>query len=414
MKTQYKLREYLNVERLQTLQDNFSKSMMIALVVVDEHGVPITKPSGFCQYCAHVRKNPEQQKQCFQSDEAGGKLAMKSGKPVVYRCYCGFVECAVPIMINGRYLGAFISGQVKVEDDRKQQVPYILNHNRDLTQTPELTSLYNTAQKMSYERFESIADTLFNVASYLVEQAHSMNMQRELREKDLELTNELRKRMAIERSLHEAEFKALSYQINPHFLFNVLNTIGRLAFLEEASRTETMVHEFSDMMRYLLRKNNQGLITLNQELTYVKNYMSIQTVRMGNRFTYSIDIPDRYLNVVCPFLVLQPLVENFFNYVVEPRDMVSELTITATDDGENVIIQLQDNGDGISPENIATILSGERNQQKGGIGIHNIMNRMTLLFGEDYQLELTSPYQPMMGTTITLKFPLEPALVSQA
>ncbi|MBF9000326.1 sensor histidine kinase [Vibrio nitrifigilis] len=403
--SQYKLHEYLNVDRLQTLQDNFSKSMTIALVVVDEFGVPVTKPSGFCEYCTHVRKNPEQKQLCYQSDEAGGRLAMKTGKPVVYRCYCGFVECAVPIMIHGCYLGAFISGQVHVDEEPKEPIPYILNHNKDLTKTPELLSLHNKAQRISYERFESTAYTLFNVASYLVEQAHSMNIQRELRAKEIELTNELRKRMEIERSLHEAEFKALSYQINPHFLFNVLNTIGRLAFLEEAKRTEAMVYDFSDMMRYLLRKNNQGLITLAQEINYVKSYMSIQSVRMGNRFTYSINIPDQYLNVVCPFLVLQPLVENFFNYVVEPREMVSELTITATDDGNNVIIELKDNGDGISPENIKTILSGERSQQKGGIGIHNIMNRMKLLFGENYKLELTSPYKPMMGTTITLRFP---------
>lgn len=407
MNAQYKLQQYLNIDRLQTLQDNFSKSMMIALVVVDEYGVPVTQPSGFCEYCEYARQDPTQKQQCYQSDAAGGKLAMESGKPAVYRCYCGFVECAVPIMINGRYLGAFISGQVKIEDKEQKRVPYILKKNKDLTHDEKYRALYNKAQSIPYDRFESTAYTLFNVASYLVEQAHNTYIQRELRQKELELTDELRKRMEIERSLHEAEFKALSYQINPHFLFNVLNTIGRLAFLEEAQRTETMVHDFSDMMRYLLRKNNQGLITLNQELDYVKKYMSIQTVRMGNRFTYSIDIPLRYLNVVCPFLVLQPLVENFFNYVVEPREIVSELSIKATDDGENVILELKDNGDGISPENIQLILSGERNQQKGGIGIFNIMNRMKLLFGDHYKLELSSPYKPMKGTTIRLRFPLQ-------
>lgn len=409
MTNKYKLHEYLDVNRLQTLQDNFSKSMMIALVVVDQDGVPVTCPSGFSDFCARSRMNETLARHCYESDSAGGEAAMRAGEPVVYRCYCGFVEFAVPIMINDHYLGAFISGQVKVEEDKEQSIPYILDNNRLWQENPHLLNLHNNMQRMPYERFESTAYTLLHVTSYLVEQAHANNIQRKLRQKDLELTNELRKRVEIERSLHDAEFKALSYQINPHFLFNVLNTIGRLAFLEDATKTEIMVHDFSDMMRYLLRKNNNGLITLGQEMNYVNCYMSIQKVRMKDRFEYQCDIPDKYNDVVCPFLILQPLVENFFNYVVEPREIKSRISIRATDDKNDAIIEITDNGDGISPENIEHILSGNQNRKKGGIGIHNIKNRLQLLFGENYGLDITSPYKPMLGTTIKLRFPMVPA-----
>lgn len=409
MSNNYKLHEFLDVDRLQTLQDNFSKSMMIALVVVDQDGVPVTRASGFSDFCARSRMNEAQARYCYDSDRAGGEAAMRAGKPVVYRCYCGFVEFAVPIMINNHYLGAFISGQVKVEEEKENSIPYILDNNSLWQVSPWLSNLHSTALRMPYERFESTAYTLLHVTSYLVEQAHANNIQRELRQKDQELAAELRKRVEIERLLHEAEFKALSYQINPHFLFNVLNTIGRLAFLEDASRTETMVHDFSDMMRYLLRKNNNGLITLGQEMNYVNCYMAIQKVRMHDRFDYSCDIADKYKDVACPFLILQPLVENFFNYVVEPREMKSQLTLRATDDGKDVIITIADNGDGISREDIENILSGEQNRQKGGIGIHNIKNRLQLLFGENYAMKITSPHKPMLGTTITLRFPLLPA-----
>ncbi len=408
MNTKYKLHEFLDVDRLQTLQDNFSQSMMIALVVVDQEGVPITRPSGFSDFCARSRMNASLARHCYESDSAGGEAAMRAGKPVVYRCYCGFVEFAVPIMINDHYLGAFISGQVKVEEEKEQCIPYILDNNQLWQENPWLTELHHSSQRMPYERFESTANTLLHVASYLVEQAYANNIQRELRQKDLELTNELRKRVEIERSLHEAEFKALSYQISPHFLFNVLNTIGRLAFLEDASRTETMVHDFSDMMRYLLRKNNNGLITLGQELNYVNCYMAIQKVRMNDRFDYVCHIPEKYNNVVCPFLILQPLVENFFNYVVEPRETKSHIFMRATDDGRDVIIEITDNGDGISAEGIEHILSGSQNRQKGGIGIHNIKNRLQLLFGENYGLQISSPHKPMLGTTIKMRFPLLP------
>lgn len=195
-------------------------------------------------------------------------------------------------------------------------------------------------------------------------------------------------------------------KLTPIFLFNVLNTIGRLAYLEDATRTETMVHDFSDMMRYLLRKSNHGLITMNHEINYVKSYMSIQKVRMSDRFDYQCDVPDKYLDIVCPFLILQPLVENFFNYVVEPRDTSSFLLIRAVDDGRDVILEVTDNGDGISQENIANILSGDQNRLKGSIGINNIQDRLRLLFGESYGLEIISAHQPAMGTTIKLRFPM--------
>lgn len=323
MNNKYPLQEIFEVERMQTLQDNFSKSMMIALVVVDEKGVPVTKPSGFSDFCARSRRNPALAQHCYDCDDAGGRAAMAACRPVVYRCYCGFVEFAVPIMIDNHYLGAFISGQVKVETSKETEIPYILAENGVWEENPMLVNLHENT-----------------------------------------------KRVDIERSLHEDEFKALSYQINPHFLFNVLNTIGRLAFLENAQRTENMVHDFSDMMYYLLRKSNNGLMTLRNEINYVNSYMmSIQKVRMSDRFDYMFSIPDKYLDVICPFLILQPMVENFFNYVVEPREIKSHIHIKATDDGSDVIIEVTDNGDGISPQDIEHILSGNENRQKSGIGI---------------------------------------------
>lgn len=101
--------------------------------------------------------------------------------------------------------------------------------------------------------------------------------------------------------------------------------------------------------------------------------------------------------------------ENFFNYVVEPRDSNSHLLIRATDDGLNVIIEVTDNGDGIAPDTINRILSGDQKLQKGSIGINNIKNRLKLLFGESYGLEIMSPNKPRMGTTIKLRFPMQEA-----
>lgn len=138
----------------------------------------------------------------------------------------------------------------------------------------------------------------------------------------------------------------------------------------------------------------------------VNCYMAIQKVRMNDRFDYLCDTPEKYNDVICHFFILQPLVENFFNYVVEPREMKIHIILRATDDGKDVIIGITASGDGISAEDIKHILSGDQNWQKGCIGINNIKNRLQLLFGENYGLQITSTHKPMCGTTVKLRFPL--------
>lgn len=408
MEADYNIAEFLDTERLQTLQDHLSQTMTLAMVVVDASGLPVTRPSGFSAFCARYRQQPGQAARCHACDNAGGRAAMQARKPVVYRCCCGFVEFAVPITIGDRYLGAFIAGQVRVEAEKEQTIPFILQTSPPPAILPQLRACLSTMPVLPYQRFTLMADTLLHLASCLVEQAWANVMQRELHKKERQLTQALRERVEAENLLHEAEFKALSYQLNPHFLFNVLNTIGRLAFLEEAQRTEAMVHDFSDMMRYLLRKNNHAAITLGQEIGYVNSYMAVQKVRMRDRFDYHCEIPSAYHEVACPFLTLQPLVENFFNYVVEPRETLSVLRIRASDNGVDVIIEVSDNGDGLSQADIRRILSGQQGHTKSGIGINNILQRLRLMFGKSDRLTIASPHQPMMGTTITLRLPLKP------
>lgn len=403
----FHLSDLLEVERLQTLQDNLSKAMGIALVVVDAEGVPVTKPSGFSPFCVASRQNPLNAEKCFQCDNAGGRAAMLRDKPIVYRCYCDFVEFAVPITVHGQYLGAFISGQVRVEPEIEQNIDHILGVDDSWRSDRNLVYLHENVRFIPYEKFEAAAYSLLHVTLYLAEQGYSNIIQKELNANSVKLADELRMRAELERLLHEAEFKALSYQINPHFLFNVLNTIGRLAFLEGAESTETTVYDFADMMRYILKKSDNKLITINTELKHVKSYLAIQKVRMKDRFTYDIDVPKKYLDIASPFLILQPLIENCFNYVVEPRESVSYISIKAYDNGRDVILEIADNGDGIPLEKIGLILSGDIVCNNGSsIGINNVQNRLRLSFGNNYGLEIESPNKPNMGTVIRLRFPM--------
>ncbi|MDH2999095.1 ATPase [Pasteurellaceae bacterium LFhippo2] len=408
MEHKFHISELLDVKQLETIQHNFSKAMGVALVVVDNEGIPVIEPSGFCDFCRLARENPKFADKCFQCDNAGGRAAMSANKPVVYRCSCGFVEFAVPLIVHGQYLGAFISGQVRVEQDKEQVIPFILDYSENWKNNPNLLKAYQAVNRITYEKFEAAAHLLFNVTKSLAEQNYLNTIQKELHAQSIKLETELRTRAELEKALSDAEYKALSYQINPHFLFNVLNTISRLAFLEDAKQTEDIVHNFSDMMRYILKKSDRKLITVGSELNSIESYFSIQSLRMQDRFAYQIKIDSKYLDIECPFLILQPLIENFFKYVVEPREKGSFIKIKAYDNQKDLFIDIIDNGNGISPTEIAKVYaeSLDENNQKTSLGLRNIHRRLQLSFGNEYGLTIQSQNKQGCGSLITIKIPM--------
>ena len=206
----------------------------------------------------------------------------------------------------------------------------------------------------------------------------------------------------------DIEFQALQAQINPHFLFNVLNTIGRLAFFENAKMTEDVVYAFADMMRYILRKSRDPLSPLREELTHVQNYLKIQKIRLGSRLQYSINISEAYYSVKLPFLSLTTLVENSIKYAVENKASGGMIEVNGREEDGYLCIDIIDNGDGMSPSKIVSVLRGDayKDNEKGSVGLYNINSRLLHYFGNEYALVIESENKPSMGMKVTIKVPL--------
>ncbi|KAA5607170.1 histidine kinase [Roseospira marina] len=403
------LSDLISVERLQKVQDNFSAAVGIAMIIVGRDGQPVTQPSGFSNFCRTVRLVEARRDQCFRCDNEGGRMAMATGQPSLYQCHCGLVDFAAPIVIRGHYLGAVISGQVRLNDVAPEELPdYIFPPDFAWLQDPTLVALREQTNMIPYTKLRSASYTLYYLAEYLVEESYSNTVSQELSAKSLKLMEESKKRVELEKSLQEAELQALSYQVNPHFLFNVLNTIGRLALMEHADKTEEMVYAFSDMMRYILKKSSAQIVSLGTELEHVRNYLYIQKVRMSGRFTFDIDVPAKYLSVQCPFMVLNPIVENSIHYAVEPHASDGRVTVTARDDGTDVILEVVDTGDGVDPAMVAAALDGRAEHHgRTSIGLRNVDSRLRHFFGEDHGLEIESPVADGRGTRVRMRFPLE-------
>lgn len=406
-KNSIQIEDVIDVKELQNLQDNWAKATNLAFVSVDRNGRPITEQSNFTPFCEKLRQYDEFREKCHYCDACGGRKAKRIGRAYTYICHAGLIDFAIPIMIKGQYVGAILAGQVACT--QKQDLRPIATASQGWQKDEELVKLYNQVAVMPVEKILAVAQILCDSYNYSIEKQYVNKIDSELREKDLKLIKEEKLRIEMEKSLREIELKALHYQINPHFLFNVLNTIGRLAFFENAKMTEDVVYAFSDMMRYILRKSTQPLSSLGDEITYVLNYLKIQKIRLGGRLQYTIAVPEEYYMVKLPFLSLTTIVENSIKHAVENKASGGMIKVSAREQGEDLHVDIVDDGDGISPARITSILRGDayKNDKEGAVGMYNINNRLIHCFGHQYALNIESENKPSMGTKVTIKVPLK-------
>lgn len=401
-----KISDFINVEEYQEMQDNWTKATGIGFITVDSEGKPVTKQSGFTDFCQALREKEEYRDLCYFCDACGGRKARKMGKPYVYTCHTGLVDFAIPIMLGDQYVGAILAGQVNAQD--KDTLKPIVARSTEWKNDPELVELYNKTPKMPLEKILAVSNVIFESYKYFAEKEYVYKVDKELKEKKLKLMKEEKLRIEMEKSIKDIELKALHYQINPHFLFNVLNTIGRLAFFENAKMTEDVVYAFSDMMRYVLKKSSNQLGPLKDELAHVNNYLKIQKIRLGSRLQYNVQMPEKFMEVKVPFMCLQPVVENSIKYAVENRAAGGSITVEVYQKEQDLYVEITDDGDGISKQKIQEILDGDayRNSHEHSVGLHNVNSRLKLFYGKTYGLAIESPGKNGGGTKVTVRVPL--------
>jgi two-component system LytT family sensor kinase len=211
---------------------------------------------------------------------------------------------------------------------------------------------------------------------------------RQLKEKE-RLEGELRVLAA------EAELKALKAQINPHFLFNTLNTIALLIHTD-SSQAEATVERLAEMFRYVLAGSERGQVPLEEEIAFVGNYLEIEGARFGDKLRVAREITPELLSVPVPSLILQPLVENAVRHGRSPDGSV-ELTISVQRRGGSVVILIADQGLGVPP--------GFQLDDSSGHGLRNVDGRLRKLYGEGYGLEIRN--NEPQGTVVSLRLPLD-------
>lgn len=202
-------------------------------------------------------------------------------------------------------------------------------------------------------------------------------------------------------ALRKTELKALQAQINPHFLYNTLDSIQWMCEEEKTEDAITMVGALAQLFRISISKGYE-LIPIEKEIQHAKNYLVIQSYRYKDQFTYHFDIDEEVLPYLCNKITIQPIIENALYHGISRMVDEGEIFIAVHKTGDDIIMKIKDNGVGMSEEQVENILKKERTDSKG-IGVKNVNDRIKIYFGDDYGIVVQSELD--VGTTITIKIP---------
>ncbi|WP_339060381.1 histidine kinase [Tepidibacillus marianensis] len=209
--------------------------------------------------------------------------------------------------------------------------------------------------------------------------------------------------------MHRSEYQQLTQQIEPHFLFNALNSLLTLARLNRTSELIPMFENLVRFLRFTYQEKGQ-LHTVEKELSHTSNYLSIQKIRIGSRLNVYLDAEQLLNRALIPPYLLQTIVENAFKHGIEQIEGQAELKISLkmliNEGKEYIDLKVIDNGPGFTFDPIGEVKIAPLNQQQYGIGLENLNKRLELLFSRNYLIEIDVVNEMHTGGSIRVVWPL--------
>jgi LytS/YehU family sensor histidine kinase len=218
--------------------------------------------------------------------------------------------------------------------------------------------------------------------------------------------------LQLENQATSAQLAMLRYQLNPHFLFNTLNSISTLVLLKQTEPANAMLSRLSAFLRYTLINEPTAQVTVAQEVETLKLYLDIERMRFEDRLRTRFDIDEPARTALMPSLLLQPLVENAIKYAVSPLEEGAEITVRAEVLGTALRIVVSDTGPGLQPGTDTADLFGVNHDQQRpgsvstGIGLANIRDRLVQAYGESQRFDIATGAEG--GLAVTIELPFEP------
>jgi sensor histidine kinase YesM len=208
--------------------------------------------------------------------------------------------------------------------------------------------------------------------------------------------------LRLEHQASSAQLAMLRYQLNPHFLFNTLNSISTLVLLKQTERANAMLSRLSSFLRYTLVNEPMGTVTVAQEVETLKLYLEIEKMRFEDRLRPRFEIDPDVALARLPSLLLQPLVENAIKYAVTPQEEGADIEVAARRVGDRVVIRVKDTGPGAEDHWVKA-------QESTGVGLANIRDRLAQAYGPDQKIDTESNGSGGFSVTIEIPYQIEAA-----
>lgn len=406
------LTHIVNSSILQTFPDAFYKATGFACGIHNLAGDLMTTipRSNYCPFCRNMYFSSQGHKKCLFSNIKGDKRAYLSSEPYIYRCHAGLVDVSAPIIVNGEHFGSITFGQLiisKLDDKLRGEVRRKIADFPKPFQEKQLLAL-EKVPVVSLKQVKGLAQLLSLIANNIVTLIISNLEEKALNVENTKIIDEIKANLTLEKKfrkaqlkLREMELKMLQAQINPHFLYNTLDSIKWLAVLHGADDIRHMTVALGSLLRYSLDRE-QDNVSVRKELETVESYLIIQKYRYGDKLSFAIQVDEGVLDFCIPKLLFQPLVENAILHGLEPQSTKGNVFIRGWPEGDgSAVIEIADDGMGMTPDTYQRVNAslnsqhqkqGERLQEDmpGRVGLANVNKRLMYRFGEASKLQIKS------------------------
>lgn len=395
---------FLDMQALGVLIEKLSQALGLRLSLVDTSGNTIVSSSNRTEFCTLLR-DTSNGRHCKNRLRAaikelfppGENDKTKNTRGALFVCCNSIASVLIPVYGNRKIAGYIKCGEVFFSKSNQNMMTSSLRKNAQSYGLPPSELL--RASKSIRVELKSVlyaaAEATLTITNYITEMAAANLRRKELDKSRLSLAQEQMASAKLEKALQEADFKLLQSQVNPHFLFNTLNIIAQMAYVEGVENVANVIWSLSDLLRFTLRRSEE-LITLQEEIKLLQNYVLIQETRFGDRLAVSWDIDASLDGVLVPCMILQPLVENAILHGLEPLMKTGRINISVKKEANTALITIRDNGVGFSPEEFKT--------KPGHIGIAGVRNRLQYYFADAATFMIESGEGK--GTKVSLRLPL--------